>query len=68
MITITMSMQVYTLVHKLISNSTDIADHKYVTLVIGEIHIKEELFYDKHEGSLLILEMSTISYLNWKQH
>jgi len=36
----------------------DVADlsrdlHKYVILVIDEVHIKEELVYDKHEGCLI---------------
>lgn len=36
----------------------DVADlsqdlHKYVTLIMDEVHVKEELVYDKHEGCLI---------------
>jgi len=54
-------------VHKLISNSIDIADllkdhNKYITLVIDEIHIKEELVYDKHEGSWIsIVDLGNVN-------
>jgi len=40
---------------KLISDVADLSQdlHKYVILVIDEVHIKEELVYDKHEGCLI---------------
>jgi len=41
--------------------------HKYVILVIDEVHIKEELVYDKYEGCLIGLEKQTTSYLSLNQ-
>ena len=39
-------------------NLAEVADlykdiNKYIVLIIDEVHIKEELVYDKHEGHLI---------------
>ena len=44
--------------HEVDQHLVDVADlsqdlHKYVVLIIDEIHIKEELVYDKHQGCLI---------------
>ena len=44
--------------HEVDQHLVDVAElsvdlHKYVVLIIDEIHIKEELVYDKHQGSLI---------------
>ena len=44
--------------HEVDQHLVDVADlshdlHKYVVLIIDEMHIKEELVYDKHQGSLI---------------
>ena len=45
--------------HEVDQHLVDVADlshdlhNKYVVLIIDEIHIKEELVYDKHQGSLI---------------
>ena len=44
--------------HEIDQNLVEVADlsqnlHKYVVLIIDEMHIKEELVYDKHEGCLI---------------
>ena len=45
--------------HEIDQNLVEVADlsqnlHKYVVLIIDEMHIKEELVYDKHEGCLSV--------------
>ena len=44
--------------HEVDQHLVDVADlshdlHKYIVLINDEMHIKEELVYDKHQGSLI---------------